>query len=530
MNDHLLLGIFFGAAITGYLLTDTSVRLCALLQQSGYSARTFLKWYFKKGNIQRKRLSLLSLSLALLVALFNVCFSFLGYVWANFISIAPFAGILVLYMWSEKKYALKVRIKPSARVIRLTVAHYLLTFALCVGLGFGLAYASLAVNETWFYLLRFVPFAILPMLLPFTLCGANFVMCLYEIPHNRRFVKRAKRVLSESKCVKVGITGSFGKTSVKHYASAMLSRKFSVIATPASYNTPMGIARTVKEQGLACDIFLAEMGARHTGDIAELCELVQPAYGIITGVCPQHIETFGSLGAIKKEKGELAARAKHVVLGKSAADLPAEGAENVLREGIDFAAENVELTAEGTQFDLRIRESRVHISTCLLGRHAAEDVALAGALCYLLGMTAEEIAAAAESLQPVPHRLQLIKANGRNILDDSYNSNIEGAKNAVEALRLFPGKQFVVTPGLVELGALEEEKNKELGAALVGQEVILVGETLVLPVRQGYLAAGGEEGRLRIVPTLQKAQEILSEELGEGDSVLFLNDLPDIYL
>ncbi len=530
MNDHLLIGIFLGAAIAGYLFADVSVRLCALLQQSGYSAGRFFKWYFKKGNIQRKRLSLLSLSLALLTALFNVCFSFLGYVWANYISIAPFVGILILYLWSEKKYALKVRPKPSARVIRLAAAHYLLTFGLCVGVGFGLSYASLAVNETWFYLLRFVPFAIVPMLLPFTLCGANCVMCLYEIPHNRRFVKRAKRALAASKCVKVGVTGSFGKTSVKHYAGAMLSQKFSVIATPASYNTPMGIARTVKEQGLGCDIFLAEMGARHTGDISELCELVQPEYGVITGVCPQHIETFGSLEAIKKEKGELAKYAKKVVLGRSAAEISAEGAETVLREGTDFAAENIELTTEGTAFDLLLNGTRVHLSTPLLGRHAAEDVALAGALCSLLGMTAEEIAVAAEKLQPVPHRLQLIKANGRNILDDSYNSNVEGAKNALEALGRFGGKKFVVTPGLVELGALEEEKNRELGAALVGFEVVLVGETLVLPVRQGYTEAGGEEGRLRIVPTLQKAQEILSRELGEGDSVLFLNDLPDIYL
>lgn len=530
MNNHLLIGIFFGAAIAGYLFADASLRLCALLQQSGYSAGRFFKWYFGKGNIQRKRLSLLSLSLALLVALFNVCFSFLGYVWANTVSIVPFVGILVLYLWAEKKYALKVRPKPSARVIRLAAAHCMLMFALCVGIGFGLAYASLALNETWFYLLRFVPFAILPMLLPFTLCGANLVMCIYEIPHNRRFVKGAKRALAESKCVKVGITGSFGKTSVKHYAAAMLSQKFSVIATPASYNTPMGIARTVKERGTDCDIFLAEMGARHAGDIAELCDLVQPAYGVITGICPQHIETFGSLEAIEKEKGTLAARVKSVVLGKSAAAISAEGAETVLREGKDFAAENIELSAGGTEFDLNIKGERVHVSTPLLGRHAAEDVALAGALCYLLGMTAEEIAAAAGKLQPVPHRLQLIEANGRNILDDSYNSNIEGAKNAVEALRLFPGKQFVVTPGLVELGALEEEKNKELGAALAGLEVILVGETLVLPVRQGYTEAGGEEEKLRIVPTLQRAQEILSRELAEGDSVLFLNDLPDIYL
>ncbi len=529
MNEHLLIGIFLGAAITGYLLTDTSVRLCALLQQSGYSARRFFKWYFGKDNIQRKRLSLLSLSLALLTALFNVCFSFLGYVWANFISIAPFVGILVLYLWSERKYALKVKLKPSARLIRLSVAHWLLMFALCVGIGFGLAYASLAVNETWFYLLRFVPFAILPMLLPFSLCGANAVMCVYEVPHNRAFVNRAKKALSASKCVKVGITGSFGKTSVKHYAAALLSSKYSVIATPASYNTPMGIAKTVKEQGTDCDIFLAEMGARHAGDIAELCELVQPECGVVTGVCPQHIETFGSLEAIAKEKGTLAQYAKKVVLGKSVADIPAESAETVLREGKDFAAENLELTTEGTAFDLLLRGERVHLSTPLLGRHAAEDVALAAALCSLLGMSSAEIAAAAKDLRPVPHRLQPIEANGRHILDDSYNSNIEGAKNAVEALKLFSGKRYVVTPGLVELGALEEEKNKELGAALVGVEVILVGETLIRPVRAGYAEAGGDEAHLRVVPTLQKAQEILARELSEGDSVLFLNDLPDIY-
>ena len=509
MNDHLLIGILFGAVIAGFLFADASLRLCALLQQSGYSARRFFKWYFGKGNIQRKRLSLLALSLALLTALFNVCFCFLGYVWANTVSIAPFAGVLILYLWSEKKYALKVRPKPSARVIRLAAAHFLLMFALCVGLGFGLAYASLAVNETWFYLLRFVPFAALPLLSPFLLVCANFVMTGYEIPHNRAFVRKAKKALAASSCIKVGITGSFGKTSVKHYAAAMLSAKFHVIATPASYNTPMGIARTVKELGTDCDIFLAEMGARQAGDIAELCDLVQPAYGVITGVCPQHIQTFGSTEAIAREKGVLAERAEKTVLGATAAEIPAE---NALREGKDFAAENVVLTAGGTEFDLRLGERTVHIATKLLGRHAAEDVALAAALCHLLGMTAEEIALA-----------------GLNILDDSYNSNIEGAKNAVEALRLFPGRRYVVTPGLVELGALEEAKNEELGALLTGLDVILVGETLVQCVRRGYDGAGGDGSRIRTVPTLQKAQEILAAELSAGDAVLFLNDLPDIY-
>ena len=82
----------------------------------------------------------------------------------------------------------------------------------------------------------------------------------------------------------------------------------------------------------------------------------------------------------------------------------------------------------------------------------------------------------------------------------------------------------------MELGQLEEEVNGALGAALVGLDrVILVGETLVLDVRSGYLAAGGDESRLTIVPTLQKAQELLAKELTAGDCVLFLNDLPDKY-
>ena len=115
-------------------------------------------------------------------------------------------------------------------------------------------------------------------------------------------------------------------------------------------------------------------------------------------------------------------------------------------------------------------------------------------------------------------------------MDYSYNSNVEVANDAVYVLRLFGGKRYVVTPGLVELGQIEEEANAALGALFVGLDgVILVGETLVLAVREGYLNAGGEAAKLRVVATLAQAQKILAEELTAGDSVLFLNDLPDIY-
>ena len=141
-------------------------------------------------------------------------------------------------------------------------------------------------------LFRFVPLTFVPLILPFLAVAANFCMKAYEIPRNRGYIVRAKRKIAESNCLKIGITGSFAKTSVKHFAAAIAGSKYRVAATPASYNTPMGVARTVFEQGLDCDLFFVEMGARRRGDIQELCDMVSPEIGVVTGICPQHLETF----------------------------------------------------------------------------------------------------------------------------------------------------------------------------------------------------------------------------------------------
>ncbi len=518
------------ALVWGGIFAACCVQFCArrqlaILQQEGYSERAYLKWCFRKGNLEGRRLSLLSLSLALLTALFNVCFCFLGHGLANLISLVPFAGLCAFYFVSEQKRALKVPLKSTPRMIRLSIVFSLLFMAFSCGLCFACTAVDLAIGNEWYSLFRFVWFALLPLLAPFVLAAAGVLVRVYETPRNRRIVKNAAKKLAESPCRKVGITGSFGKTSVKNFALAMLSRKYRVIATPASYNTPLGIARTVNEQGVDCDIFLAEMGARRTGDIKELCKIVNPSVGLVTGVTCQHLETFRSLEAIRAEKRELALFAKCCVLGKTAVDF----CETASKEGQDFAAEEIVLSEEGVAFTLCLGEKRLPVKLSLYGRQTAQNVALAAALCLELGMSAEEIAEAVADIRPVPHRLEKREGNGLHILDDSYNSNFEGAKNAVEALRAFSGKKCVITPGLVELGDLEEEKNAELGELFAGLDlVILVGETRVLPVRRGYLQAGGEEERLVIVPALDEAVAKLAS-LSAGDCVLFLNDLPDKY-
>ena len=527
MSLPTVLSIVFGGILAGYAFVMCSMRLVAILQQEGYVSGAFLRWYYRGRNIERKKASLLAVAIALLTALFCVCFSFLGYKLANLISVLPFVGVCVLYCYAEGKHALKVPLKPTMRAIRLGVAYAVVMFALCIGLGFALTAIAAAADTNWVYLLRYVLFAVVPLLCPPVLALVNACMKAYEVPHANKFIRRAEAALAASGAVKAGITGSFGKTSVKNFAAVILSEKFKVIATPASYNTPAGIARTVNEGGLDCEVFLAEMGARCRGDIAQLCDMVRPTVGVVTGVCAQHVQTFGSLEAVKEEKGVLSARTEKCVLGRSCADM---GGANALVMGRDFDAEDIRLSLDGTQFTLRLPSGSFPVSVPVLGRHAAEDVALAATLAFLLGMTSEEIAAGIAKITPVPHRLERKDANGMVILDDAYNCNEAGAKNAVEVLRLAEGKKFVVTPGIVELGQLEEEVNGALGAALVGLDrVILVGETLVLDVRNGYLAAGGAEEKLAVVPTLERAQELLAKELSDGDCVLFLNDLPDKY-
>lgn len=528
MSGTLIASVIGGACVAAALLAPCFLPTLGILQQVNYSGGGFLRWCFQKKNMLVKRLALLSLCLFLAVALFDLCFAFLGTQFANLISVVPFFVLCAVYIFASKRFALKIKAKKTGRYIRLCVAFFLILALLFVGAGLGLAAIAHTVANSTVSLFRFLPLTLFPFLLPLVAYLANGAMKCYEVPRNNRYIKRAGVMLRSSAIYRIGITGSCGKTSVKQFLAEMLGQRYRVIATPASYNTPIGVARTVFERGTDCDVFLAEMGARRKGDIRDLCNYVAPKYGVLTAVNAQHLLTFGSVEAIAQEKGELIRATARCVVGESAAAL---ARDTDLLEGRDFAAEGIVCTAEGTQFTLRLPCGNYPVKVNLLGKYAAKNLALCAATCYMLGMNGKEIVTAIGRVQQVEHRLQHIQQNGLHILDDSYNSNVDGAYEAIQTLRLFDGSKYAVTPGLVELGTLEEEANKALGKALVGLDgVILVGETLILPVREGYLAAGGDESKLVIVPTLEKASELLSQKVKVGDCVLFLNDLPDCYL
>lgn len=515
------------AVVFALLYSGCFFRTLGVLQSSGYSGARFFKWSLKKSNRAYGRQLLLTLLCALSCAVISLCFSFAGE-WAAIIGFAGFVIFFIVYIWADNKVALKVPVSFTPRFKRLIAVVVLLNailsyLAICL-----LNFADAVWGNLVFNHLRYCALAIFPLLMfPVTML-ANLIDKIYEIPRNKSFVRKARKKLSLSDIQVVGITGSYGKTSCKNILKSILSEKYRVLSTPASHNTPLGLALAINNNDLNnFDVFVAEMGARHVGDIAELCEICPPNLAVITGICPQHLESFKTLENIVKAKGEILNGGAEAVIAPECFEL-FKGYSGV-KHCADCVSDVVS-DCNGSRFLLTLGGKTVPAETKLLGKHAVENIAISALAAYNLGMDVEEIASAISKVEYIEHRLQLIKSGGVNILDDGYNSNVKGASAALEVLKSFGGGKIVVTPGLVELGVLEESENARLGAQLVGLDrVILVGETLITPVKEGYLENGGDPEKLKIVPTLAAAQEELKTILKDGDTVLFLNDLPDIY-
>lgn len=516
------------ALLFAVALSFCSHKLVGILQSCGYSGKKFEKWTRKKGNLAFERHLLLALLCALSSAVLSLCFSFAGE-WAAVIGLAGYAVFFAVYAVADRKIALRCPAKATPRFKRLAVVLFVVYAVAAYVAVTLLNFADHVWGNASFALLKYCALAVLPLCMIPLVCFANLLAKIYEVPHNKKYLKSAKKLLADSHIKVVGITGSYGKTSTKNILSAMLAQKYRVLATPRSHNTPIGIALAANNNSLKeYDVFIAEMGARNVGDIAELCEICPPDYSLITGICPQHLESFGSIENVVKAKGEILAATKEKAF--IAADCIGLFPDAPCLIQAPECVSDIEAHCDGTSFTLTLGGKSLRVKTKLLGSHSANNVALAAGAAFELGVSIEQIAKAVEECDFVEHRLQLIEANGVNILDDGYNSNVKGAAAALEVLRSFGGRKIVVTPGLVELGILEREENAQLGAGLKGLDlVILVGDTLVTAVKEGYVAAGGDPEKLVIRADLAGAKEYLASYLKRGDTVLFLNDLPDIY-
>jgi len=431
--------------------------------------------------------------------------------------------------------------RPSKKKLVMTARMKRLYFICGVFFFLVLMLANGLTGFSWFQIIAAVFFILLPLWFSI---GALLAWPVEKLISEMYF-RDAQRILQRSEdLIKIGITGSWGKTSVKFILGSLLSEKYPTLVTPASYNTPMGVTkviRTMLEPGHR--IFVAEMGARHVGDIREMCRLVHPEIGILTSVGPQHLDTFKTLDRIKKTKYELMdaipedgecffADDDGIVYELWEKTKKKKHLAGLKADRDNTWGENVRVHSSGSRFTLCHGEERIECSTELLGELNIRNIILCADVCFALGMTGNEIARGIRKLKGTEHRLQLKNNQGGiTVIDDAFNSNIAGAKQAFEVLSEFEGKRIVVTPGMVELGESEEEMNRQFGAQMADccDMAILVGEKRSIPIQAGLISAGFDRKRIRVVRNLNEAQRILSEVAGIGDVILFENDLPDNY-
>ena len=334
------------------------------------------------------------------------------------------------------------------------------------------------------------------------------------------YKKEAKKKLKEmDKLQIVTITGSYGKTSIKNFVAQILSKKFRVYATPRSVNTLGGIMGDINNS-LPSDteIYVCEAGARESGDIYDITTFIEPQTVVVGKVGEAHIEYFKSLKNIIATKLEImqSPRLEKAFIHTSVTDEPHE---KVTFFGDDIL--NVEATLDGIDFELKIDDEVVKFYTDILGEFQTMNIAVAVKIAKKFGMSNDEIVKAVSKLEPVEHRLQLIKAGGKIILDDGYNGNIDGMLEGVRLCSLHEGRKVIVTPGLVE-------SSDELNIKLIDS----INKVFDMVIVTGALNAELFNKNLTIPSKIMltdkaKLTEILGKQTRAGDIILFANDAPN---
>lgn len=516
--------------------------LLHMMQLEGYKNENYLKWVNEnKSKAYPKKLR----NMFNLIAVATIVSSAVVSPYSLYIYVAIWV-IGMLLSVEFKRESSKIELVYTDRAKRLFLANIIVNIVI-----FGvivLVYSLLVTN-----IFNYIPLVMLFAALVYyantlTLMLANKIMIPIEKKINKKYFEQAKaKIRTFDKLKIVGITGSYGKTSVKFITSTILEDKFKTLKTPESYNTPMGVSKVINgELDETYETFVVEMGARNIGDIKEMAELAGPTIGILTSIGPTHLETFKNIENIMKTKYELidALPADGVAIfnydnkyvkrlaDKTFKEKILYGLENI--KDVDIYAKDIEVSEKGSTFTLGYKDGEeMRVTTKLLGEHNISNILAGIAAGKALGMELADMAERVDKVEPVPHRLQLINpGTGITIIDDAFNSNPVSSKAALDVLSKFPeGRKIIITPGMIELGEDEARENKQFGKniAKVCDFAILVGKNRTKPIQEGIKSQGFASESLFIVDSLDQATQVLQNLVKPKDVVLFENDLPDNY-
>ena len=521
MNIFVLISLI----ISCFISISRLVKQFQMLQQNSYFPSRYTSWIKKNFTIY-PLLTFFVSSVLFCINYYLAQMVFLAVVleWAIYIAIKTHKN-------SIKKLAFTGRVK---RLFSASIISYALLILIYVLL------ADTLIGE-----LAAIALFLITLMPAFSVYIAWGLTLPIEKAFSAWYINDAKKILKNHKNLKViGITGSYGKTTTKFILTRILSEKFNTLCTPQSFNTPMGVVRTVREHlKPQTQIFVCEMGAKNIGDIKEICDIVEPICGMITSVGAQHLETFKTVDNVFNTKFELSdavktKNGKVFVSGDSKEIRKRINSEEFTVFGtddsFDYTAENISYNKNGCEFEVMLGGEKVKLSSRLLGLHSVINITGAAAIAFEMGVSPEEIKYAVASLKPTEHRLEMkASINGSLMIDDAYNSNPEGCLEAVRVLSSFDGmKKVIITPGLIELGEKEYDCNFALGleAAKICDIIILVGQNRSKPMADAVNTTDFNKDNMFIASSFRDAMEIYSRFADSNTALLIENDLPDNYL
>ena len=526
------------SAVNGVMLILAGYKFLQVLQLSNYKISGYFAWIKHDKGAYWGRLLILSFLSSACLLITNVLLGdFFIYKIMEWLGLLFYLLFTTIFVINRFQAPVKTPLRYTHRMNRLIVVTFILIFFSTLFL----------LNFTTIYIpyFKYGAVGLTPVLLPIFIMLAFYITWPYEKIKTNIYIKKARKKLDEMPdLIKIGITGSFGKTSVKNILATILAEKFSVCASPYSYNTTLGITKTINENLKPTNqVLICEMGARFKGDIKEICDLVKPNIGILTGIGNQHLATFKTQENLIATKLELfdAVKSKGTMFVNVDANLTKQVADKLTGKVVKASLTNpsgaltvkdILVTTEGCQFVLATRNEEQKVKTGLLGEHNISNILLCTEVALSLGLTIKEIANGIKKLTPVAHRLALFpSANSLIIIDDAYNGSVEGANVALNVLSKFEGQKFVITPGLVELGKEQFNSNFNFGKSLAGvaDYVIISGISNYEAIKSGLLYSKFDESKILRAGSNKQAVELMNNLAKAGDVVLFENDLPDNY-
>lgn len=506
-------------------------RQLMMLQQNSYRNERYARWLStSQDSTSTMRLITGAVLLASLSTLSTRLVSL------GLISLVSIINICIL---GGKKYKKPlVMTKRATRILTVMLILTVIPFAVGVGVclheGYPLDFCADIILAAFCFSQCFT-------------MAANWLLKPVEANINRKYYQDAERILRGMPDLKIiGVTGSYGKTSTKHYLNRILSEKYDVMMTPGSFNTTLGVIRTIREYLKPYnEVFIVEMGAKQPGDIKEICDLVHPSIGIVTAVGEQHLESFKTIENVQRTKFELVDSLPADGLAVINNDFPFVANRKVdnvkcihyaVSEcgAAEYIAENITYTPQGTSFTVVAPDGeKFEFSTHLVGECNVSNLLAAIIVALKLNVPVDKIRYAVSNIEQVEHRLNMKHTpGGVTIIDDAFNSNPTGSKMALDVLKMMTGgRRIIVTPGMIELGDRQEELNAKFGEYIASSTdiAIIVGNYNREAITTGIESAGSALVKVHTVDSFNEAQQLLATILKSGDTILYENDLPDTF-